>query len=507
MKNITPITAVNRSAGCLLIVFSWFSLHLLVPVKSAAQESKANPARPRTPYEPNTRWNGYQGIWYMNQPLDNEYKYKYSGGLGTYCAKHNPFAIYRPEVDKTFFCYGGTDADNSTLLHMVSYYDHATGKVHKPTLVMDKQTTDAHDNPVMSIDEQGYIYIFSTSHGTSRPSYIHKSKRPYNIKAFETLEATKLEEGQRTPMDNFSYMQSWYVPGHGFVNFFTRYHYPAERTICFMSSPDGESWSEWIRIAAIKKGHYQISAVGSGVAGSAFNFHPDSAEKRGLNWRTNLYYVETRDLGKTWQTAGGTPLELPLTEIENPALVHDYYHKDLNVYMKDITYDRENHPVILYVTSKGYEAGPGNAPRTWHTARWNGEKWIIRDITTSDNNYDMGSLYIEDDGTWRLIAPTETGPQPYNPGGEIAMWESRDQGRSWSKTRQITQNSPYNHSYARRPLNAHPGFYAFWADGHGRQPSDSRLYFSDKAGNVYRLPQHMKKRKAKPEKLKRGRPN
>ncbi|WP_236979554.1 BNR-4 repeat-containing protein [Membranihabitans maritimus] len=449
----------------------------------------------------NTKLDGYRGIWYMNQPLENEYKFKYSGGLGTYCAKHNPFAIYRPEVNKTFFCYGGTDPENSTLLHMVSYYDHTTGKVPRPTLLLDKQTTDAHDNPVISIDEEGYIYIFSTSHGTSRPSYIHRSKEPYDINFFEKIEANKLEEDKRVPMTNFSYMQSWYLPGNGFVNFFTRYNYPAARTICFMTSPDGENWSEWKRIAAIKKGHYQISAIGQDIAGSAFNFHPDTQEKNGLNWRTNLYYVETSDFGKTWQSADGTKLKLPLTEIENPALIYDYYNEGLNVYMKDITYDQENHPVILYITSKGFEAGPKNDPRTWRTARWNGEEWIIRDITTSDNNYDMGSLYIEKDGTWKIIAPTETGPQPYNPGGEVALWESKDQGNSWSRIKQMTKNSSFNHSYVRRPLNAHPDFYGFWADGHGRQKSKSRLYISNKNGDVFMLPPVMENKAEKPVKI------
>ena len=51
----------------------------------------------------NTKMDGYRGIWYMNQPSNDEYVYKYSGGLGTYCAKHKPFAIYRAEVNKTFF--------------------------------------------------------------------------------------------------------------------------------------------------------------------------------------------------------------------------------------------------------------------------------------------------------------------------------------------------------------------------------------------------------------------
>ena len=491
---------------CLLIMFSLLMLQC-TSQKGEMQENKeaSDNVHPDLVKNEgvlyNTKADGYRGIWYMNQPLDNEYKYKYSGGLATYCAKHNPFAIYREEVNKTFFCYGGTDQENSTLFHMVSFYDHATGEVPKPTLVLDKQTTDAHDNPVMSINEEGYIYIFSTSHGTSRPSYIHKSKKPYDIEEFEVVEATKVEEGKDVPMTNFSYMQSWYLPGNGFVNFFTRYNYPAARTICFMTSPDGKTWSEWQRIAAIKKGHYQISAIGNGVAGSSFNFHPDTEEKNGLNWRTNLYYVETRDFGKTWQAADGTALELPLTEIENPALVHDYYNEDLNVYMKDITYDQENRPVILYITSKGFEAGPQNDPRTWRTARWNGEEWIIRIITTSDNNYDMGSLYIEDDGTWRLIGPTETGPQPYNPGGEMALWESKDQGQSWTKVKQMTQGSEYNHTYARRPLNVHPDFYAFWADGHGRQPSESRLYISDKDGNVFRFPQQMNGEMAKLDKM------
>ena len=59
----------------------------------------------------NQKDTGYRGIWYYNQPSGDEYVYKYSGGLGTYCAKHRPFAVYRPEVDKTFFCYGGTPLD------------------------------------------------------------------------------------------------------------------------------------------------------------------------------------------------------------------------------------------------------------------------------------------------------------------------------------------------------------------------------------------------------------
>ncbi len=63
---------------------------------------------------------GYRGIWFtLGQFTDTpygkgkwdrfwDYGDKYSGGLGTYTAKHVPIAVYAPEVNKTFFCYGGS---------------------------------------------------------------------------------------------------------------------------------------------------------------------------------------------------------------------------------------------------------------------------------------------------------------------------------------------------------------------------------------------------------------
>ena len=467
---------------------------LFVTLTSAADE-------PPTAQTLNAKDTGYRGIWYMNQPLRNEYRYKYSGGLGTYCAKHRPFAVYCEAVEKTFFCYGGTpagDQENKTLLHMVSYYDHRTGLVPRPTILLDKHTTDAHDNPVIAVDDEGVIWIFSTSHGTSRPSYIHHSVRPYDVNEFIQVPVTKIEADQEVPITNFSYMQPWYIPEVGFVAFFTRYKYPADRTACFMTSPDGVHWSQWQRLAAIDRGHYQVSMASASKAGTALNYHPQAT---GLNWRTNLYYLETTDVGQSWQAADGSPVTVPLTEPQNAALVYDCEKEGLLVYLKDIRFDASGHPVILFITSKGYEAGPKNDPRTWTTARWTGQEWTIRPAFTSDNNYDMGTLYLDADGMWHIVGPTEKGPQPYNPGGEMALWQSADQGATWHRVRQLTTDSPFNHTYARQPVNVHDDFYALWADGHGRQPSQSSIYFGDRAGNVYRLPREMAGQFMKPEKL------
>jgi hypothetical protein len=475
------------------------------------------PSEPEHPVTINKKADGYHGIWYMNTKLDNKYKYKYSGGLGTYCAKHRPFAIYSEEVNKTFFCYGGTmgqphlkydftgpiqDSVPGILYHMVGCYDHETGKVSKPTILLDKMTWDAHDNPVISMDEEGYIWIFSTSHGRSRPSYIHKSKEPYDISSFERIHPFYMKDEEKVPFGNFSYMQPWYIKDQGFMACVTRYNFPTDRTPCFMKSRDGKEWTYWKKFSLIGRGSYQISYANKNKIATLFNIHPEfpGQEIHPLNYRSNLYYLESKDFGETWQSVDGQQVELPLKNQENPALVHDYLSNRKVIYLKDIKFDQQGNPVLLYIKSDGYKSGPANDPRVWTLAYRKNNKWHMDSITTSDNNYDMGSIFIEAD-EWKIIAPVETGPQPYNTGGEIAMWVSKDKGQTWKKQKQLTSNSEYNHTYVRKPVNAHDDFYALWADGHGRKPSESRLFFCDRQGNVYKLPESMENEFEKPVKV------
>lgn len=430
---------------------------------------------------------GYNGIWYFNQPSNDQYVYKYSGGFATYPQQQSPIAIHVPSVQKTFFCYGGAVPGTQELLHMVSYYDHKTGMVPRPKILLNKQTGDAHDNPVMSIDGDGHIWIFSNSHGTPRPSFIHRSRKPYDISEFELVRTT-----------NFSYGHAWFHPGKGFLFLHTLYENKG-RSMYWSTSRDGREWSKARLLARVEQGHYQVTAHARDRTASAFNMHPDPI---GLNARTNLYYMETSDMGSIWKTVDGRRLDIPLTLAKNPALVHDYQAEGRLVYLKEVAFGLDGHPVILYLTSGGYESGPKSGPRIWHTARWTGKKWEIREFTRSDHNYDFGALWIEADGRWRVIAPTEPGPQPHTTGGDMVLWTSSDQGDSWTKVRRLTAAKERNHSYARKPVNAHADFYALWADGDPLKPSISNLYFTNKAGSaVWRLPQRMESEFARPEKI------
>ncbi len=438
--------------------------------------------------EPRTlaRAEGYVGCWYSIGATKDEYKFKYSGGLATYPQQQSPIAIYDAPSNRTFFVYGGADPARKSILHMVSYYDHATGTVPRPAILLDKKTGDAHDNPCLAIDAEGYLWIFSNAHGTARPSFIHRSVAPRSIDAFEKVVET-----------NFSYGHPWYVPGRGFL--FPHTKYKSGRGLRFATSPDGREWAEPTPIAHIDQGDYQVTWAREGTVATVFDFHP---KPLGLDARTNIYYLQTRDFGASWTRADGRPVPLPLTEPDNPALVRDYQAEGKLVYLKDLNFDAEGRPVVLYLTSKGHLPGPEQGPHEWHTARWDGREWVVRPFTTSDHNYDHGSLSIEPDGLWRVIAPTEPGPQPFGTGGDMVMWTSADQGASWTRVKQLTADPVRNHTYARRPLNAHPDFYAIWADGDARERSESSVYFTDRLGaRVRRLPIQMTAEHQAPEEV------
>ncbi|MCA1758799.1 MAG: BNR repeat-containing protein, partial [Bacteroidales bacterium] len=201
----------------------------------------------------NTKFDGYRGIWFeLNQKY--EYGDKYSGALGTYTAKHVPLAVYSPEVDKTFFVYGGTKSVNERyLLCMIGEFDHKSGMVSKPTVVYDKLgVDDPHDNPSIMIDDEGFILVFVSGRGQRRPGFKFKSLEPYSIEEFEMITEEEM-----------TYPQPWNTD-KGYLHLFTKY--TGVRQLYFESSLDGVTWTEDQLLAAIpvnegeRSGHYQTSA-------------------------------------------------------------------------------------------------------------------------------------------------------------------------------------------------------------------------------------------------------
>jgi hypothetical protein len=395
--------------------------------------------------------------------------------------KHTPVAIYSEAVDKTFFVYGGTTEPTELyLLCMASYYDHQGHQVPRPTVVHDKQgVNDPHDNPSLAIDASGHVWVFVSGRARHRSGFKYRSLEPYSVAEFEQVSEEEM-----------TYPQPHWLPRYGFLNLFTKY--TGVRELYFERSVDGRVWTEDRQLAAIREpghkrgGHYQTSAVHGDKLGTFFNRHPEGHPDR----RTDVYYLQTTDGGEAWTTVKGQEVALPLRQVANPARVVDYRTQGLNVYLKDMGFDRRGHPVFLYVTSRGHEPGPPNDPRLWRLTRWDGRVWHTTTVCRSDHNYDAGSLYLSD-LAWYVVAPTDPGPQSGHAGGEMVLWESVDEGGTWIRRSTLTHGSPLNHNYARRPLNARDPFMAFWADGDPTQLSPSSLYFADLRGWVWQLPYTM----------------
>jgi len=433
----------------------------------------------------NPKINGYRGIWFSSGEA-GDYGYRLSGGVATFSARHRPIAVYSPEARKTFFVYGGTtNSDEQHLLTMISYYDHRLNQVPKPVIVHDKMgVKEPYDNASLSIDSQGYLWVFISGRIRTRPGLIFRSSKPYSIEKFDQVEEWEMNSPQ-----------PWWVDGYGFLLMFSRT--TNGRELYFSSSTDGINWAESKKIAGMG-GHYQVSNVLNKRLVTVFNYHPDGNPDE----RSNLYLLQTDDMGKTWKTVDGKVLEIPVTNTDSEALIKDYRSEGKLVHINDLNFDGSGNPVILAVLSRGADPGPEYGPREWMVISWRDNKWNFSKVCESGNNFDMGSLYIDEDG-WRIIGPTEPGPQKYGTGGEIALWESHDSGQSWNKTRNLTSGSKLNNSFVRRPTDPKKEFYALWTDGSADKLSESRLYITDeKCDRVWVLPYYMNSDLEKPVRIR-----
>ncbi len=434
-------------------------------------------------YSQNPRMDGYKGIWYSSG-AKMSYGYKFSGGVSTFASRHRPIAIYSPEARKTFFVYGGTtNADEQHLLIMISYFDHKTHMVPRPVIVYDKMgVKEPYDNASLAIDDQGFLWVFISGYNRTRPGFIYKSTRPYSIDAFELVREIEMISPQ-----------PWRVNDKGFIMVYSKLSKGLD--IWCASGSDGKSWPVDNKLVSMG-GNLQISDIHEGIIVTVFNYFP----RGDIDGQTNLYCLQSDDMGKTWKTIDGKPVNIPLTDKNNEALIKNFEQDGKQVYLSDIDFDSDGNPVILAIISSSRVPGPGS--REWFVISRKDGDWNFKKVCESSHNFDRGSIHIEG-SEWKLIGPTEPGPQESGTGGEVALWVSRNGGTDWQKVTFVTKNSINNNSFVRHPVNAQKDFYALWTDGNADELSKSYLYFTnEKCDKVWMLPYDMKESMRKPVRIR-----
>ncbi|MCP4639211.1 MAG: hypothetical protein GY851_02190, partial [bacterium] len=180
--------------------------------------------------------------------------------------------------------------------------------------------------------------------------------------------------------------------------------------------------------------------------------------------RFNVYYACSDDGGDTWHRSDGTPYVLPITE-DTAEKVHD--SGEHGVWLKDMQIDSDGNPCILFL-----DADTDTYASSWCVARHADGQWAISEVTTSDHMYDGGALVLAGPEDFRVYGPSAAS-QPGFDGGEIEEWISKDQGRTWRRTREITSGSTYSHNHVKTVQNHQESdgqFRVFWSYGDAYSP-------------------------------------
>lgn len=396
------------------------------------------------------------GIWHASgctrrvSPTANTV---YGGAHATYCAWTRPMAVYAPSQNKTFFAFG--NAENSP---SICSYDHTSHTLADAVVVGTNPDKDAHKNPHILIDDDGYIYVFYRSHCS--PAHLAKSARPYDI-------------SQWTPMgvvaESSSYPQPWQLKKGEIIVLYRAGGTHNATESCVRSRDGGKTWSEPQIIASSppKNGFYTASIAEAGEYPR--KVHMAWSVTRGDWWqRYHVFYAYSDDGGYTWKKSDGSPHELPITEPTSERIFESDV-PDRGVWLKDIQLDSKGNPYILFVDGNTltYDC-------VWRVAVCSNGKWGIHEIATCDHMYDAGSLVFLADDDLRAYLPT-TPAQPYEDGGDVDEWQSTDSGKSWAKTKAVTSGSEYSHNHVKTVFNHQKGdFRVFWCYGDARVPPETR---------------------------------
>jgi hypothetical protein len=399
---------------------------------------------------------------------------KYSGNMATYTAKHSPSAVRKGLF--TYFTYSGEvpldgfELDNSkigttgangcyfagtaqfknaqgaapALGIYVSRYNHVTGRVAKPVLVHMKCINDAHDNAVIGVDANNYVYVLVAGRAEARGNFIYRSASADSIDGF--IDVTPATDnyldhfndlaqaaGKGRPFlgdayRGINYPKMYWIdepsdqsPGY-FRLVYTIYCFMAEGVTCQRNrqlytakmNVEGDQVSiQDIKPLAAYKGHYAVAYGRGRDVAVAFNFHPNID----LNDRTNLYYMHSADGGETWLDALNQEVSLPVVSPGGlgQVAVREYYDTQYpgpitqRIYLKDINFTGtglNKMPTILYVGSVSADYVPSkDVDHYLAKARWTGRSWVQRRLTSAiDHNYSSGMLFLGEDN-YRVFYP------------------------------------------------------------------------------------------------------
>ncbi len=410
---------------------------------------------------------------------------KYSGTLAFGSHKHAPVAIERPSglnngKNYIYFVFSGpvyiddgggltttANGETSTATEFrlldtsvnppvrikksptlgiyVSKYNPETQQVAPPILVHTKFTDDFHDNAVINMDDQGYIYVLISGRNNNRQMILYRSNTPYSMDSFTDITPTKIENTPTAAANGnsqykMSYPKFFWTDNGYFRLIYNDYDNNGNRDLY---SGKLEVYENNMPLATAKLtvdaisnsglGHYAVGDSRGNEIVIAFNEH-----SRGIDNRTNLYFIQSFDGGESWHKMGDSPtdqpLSLPLTSGNISSVAVKEYtatHESRSIYVKDIAFGgsgQYKYPEIvvlgikdapnanLAIPSKNYDRYFATWYYNHNTDSWQGQRFS----NLVDHNYSSAALHQS--GQSKVIyAQTPDGQENFLAGGSIAM--------------------------------------------------------------------------------------
>jgi hypothetical protein len=335
---------------------------------------------------------------------------------------------------------------------VVSSYDHST-RVRTRAVLRTNERVDDHNNPSLIVRPDGRLLVFYSTH--RRRHLVHRlSSRPEDATAWRPPRRVGTNvRGRR----GYTYPNPVWLRGERRPLFLFWRGGSFEPT--FSTSVDGSSWSRARRF--VDGGGQRPYLVYDSNRRDRIDIAFSDGNPNEL--RTSIYYMAYR--GRRFEHASGTPIaqlrDVPVAPAETD-VVYAGGGTRPPAWAYDVGTGSDGNPVILYGTF------PSATDHRYNYARWDGRRWISREITRSgptiehavgDSYYAGGLVFDSRDPSIVYLSREVAGVY------QIERWVTADGGMTWSST-PITQSAAGNY----RPVSAQgPSFGRnydlFWMRG------------------------------------------
>ncbi len=364
---------------------------------------------------------------------DKSESYKSFTDNGSWCWFSDPRAVYFEGRYKRTYAGWIDNAGNV----IIGYYDHTSGDIRTQTL-MENFEIDDHDNPALLFVPDGRLLVFFTKHGGPNPTHLFTMKNAEDIFAWDKQELflNDMETYKEFANTNTYANPVLLTEEDNRIYLFWR---GVDNKPNYSFSEDlGKTWSKGRifvlpeRIYAMRRPYMKVESDGKRRIVFAFtDGHPNAENENSIYYMYyeggSFYNVKNEKIGESDMPVGP----------RQASVVYDAVITKQKAWIWDIALDKDDNPVLVYVRF------PDNSNHIYSYARWNGEKWITKDLINSggwfpsdklrEQNY-SGGLVLDHENPNIMYLSVKRGSKY-----EIEKWVTKD-GSQW-KAEAVTRNS------------------------------------------------------------------